>query len=507
MSDSSRSCWAASSRWAHSTLPPPLAVPAPDVATSLIVEPDSQPIGVPVVVPADEFATRRAWQVVPNVVGIARASARLRIPTPEGREFAFAAKRFDALEGIDLDDEGNLIVDEDPRNISFNWSGTSGSNHVFLVVRRGNMHALVYGPDVRLTVSDEGTGAHWYRDLDPRRVDRGVCANDRLGEIAKRFGWHPKNVPTEKPAAAATRAGERKHTARIRLLIYYTQAALGRYGGNVTTLNQAVDGLMLQLRDSLANTGRTSYISVELAAAPAPIGAYNEQPLPPNPPIQDPRFRFGAHLQALRERDDGSPDPISREALSGDIAILLVNDVGNPSSDPALNDPVYGLAITQRAGCFGAQNCGLAPNAFRAWAYGVLSVNTAVQNLTFSHEFGHLMGGVHDLNAEFDQNDVLPGAYPDSFGHRTPGVGRDIMADPECIDDDGIASTPKQCLFRYPQFSNPNANFSPFLVSAGVSGQADVARTLRLRAEPTGNIFPIGESQSAPDLFWDGFEF
>lgn len=130
-----------------------------------------------------------------------------------------------------------------------------------------------------------------------------------------------------------------------------------------------------------------------------------------------------------------------------------------------------------------------------------------MQDLASAHEFGHVMGGVHDLNAEFDQDDVFPGAYADSYGHRNPGVGRDIMADPECIDDDGNASTPKQCLFRYPQFSNPNATFSPFLVPAGIAGQADVARTLRLRAEPTGNIFPVGENQSAPDLFWDGFEF
>lgn len=81
------------------------------------------------------------------------------------------------------------------------------------------------------------------------------------------------------------------------------------------------------------------------------------------------------------------------------------------------------------------------------------------------------------------------------------------MADPECIDHDANTATPKQCLFRYTQFANPNAYFSPFLVSAGIAGQADVARTLRLRAEPTGNIFPIGENQVAPDLFWDGFEF
>lgn len=480
---------------------------APDTPTSLIVEPAGQPIGFPIVVPDDEFATRRVWQVEPNVIGLARESARLRIPTPDGRDLQFTAKRFDAIEGIEVDDEGNLIVDDNPRNVSFNWSGASGSTHVFMVVRRGGMHALIYGPDIRLTVSDEGRGAHWYRDLDPRAVDRGICANDRLDEIAKRFGWEPKTVTESKPPAFRSSTELRKHTARIRVLIYYTQAALGRYGGDQAALHAAVDGLLLQLRDSLANTGRTSHINVELAAAPAPIGVYNEQPLPPNPPIEDPRLRFGAHLQALRERDDGSPDPISREALSGDIAILLVNDVGNPSSDPALNVPVYGLAITQRTGCFGAQKCGLAPDAFRAWAYGVVSVNPAVQNLTFAHEFGHLMGGVHDLNAEFGQNDVIPGAYPDSYGHRTPGVGRDVMADPECIDDDGIASTPKQCLFRYPQFSNPNANFSPFLVPAGIPGQADVARTLRLRAEPTGNIFPVGESQSAPELFWDGFEF
>lgn len=400
--------------------PPSSAVPTPESSTAAIVEPADQPIGIPVPVAETEFATRRAWNVQPNVVGLARESERLRVPMPEGPDLAFAAKQFDPLEGFDLDDEGNLIVDDNPQNISFNWSGATGSTHVFMVVRRGNMHALVYGPNVRLTVSDEGKGVHWYRDLDPRRVDSGVCANDRLDEIAGRFGWQSKTLASVKPAAAMRRTREGKHTARIRVLIYYTQAALGRYGGNTTTLNDAVDLLMLQLRDALANTGRTSYITVELAAAPQPIGAYNEAP---QPPIADPQFRFGNHLQELRARDEALNESVRRDLVNADLALLLVNDVGNPSPIPELNNPVYGLAITQRAGCFGAQNCGLAPDALRLWAYGVVSINVAVQNLTFAHEYGHLMGGVHDLNAEFDQNDVFPGAYMDSYGHRTPGVG------------------------------------------------------------------------------------
>ncbi len=62
-------------------------------------------------------------------------------------------------------------------------------------------------------------------------------------------------------------------------------------------------------------------------------------------------------------------------------------------------------------------------------------------------------------------------------------------------------------LFPCPQFASPAAFFGPLVLPAGIAGQADVARTLRLGAEPTGNIYPVGEDQAAPDLFWDGFEF
>jgi hypothetical protein len=85
-------------------------------------------------------------------------------------------------------------------------------------------------------------------------------------------------------------------------------------------------------------------------------------------------------------------------------------------------------------------------------------------------------------------------------------VVRDIMADPPCIDADGGGPQQPVCTpFRDVQFANPRVSFLSQSVAAG-SGATDVARTVTCLAEGTGNIYPLGQAQTAPDIFWGGFE-
>jgi len=118
---------------------------------------------------------------------------------------------------------------------------------------------------------------------------------------------------------------------------------------------------------------------------------------------------------------------------------------------------------------------------------------------------GHMLGANHDPNIEYPLSG-LRGAYTHSYGYRVPGVARDVMADPQCIDDDGSGpGTSVTCTNRQWQFANPRATFIGSGLAAGAAG-ADATRTITCLAEPSGNLYPITSRQVAPDIFWGGFE-
>lgn len=81
-------------------------------------------------------------------------------------------------------------------------------------------------------------------------------------------------------------------------------------------------------------------------------------------------------------------------------------------------------------------NAQFAPFAFS------LTQDSCVSGHTFAHELGHNMGSMHD------RSEGGTGAYPYSFGHRTPGEFRTIMA---------TACTPT-CA-RVNHYSNPNVRY------------------------------------------------
>jgi len=484
-------------------------------------------LGVERAVPASEgLAVRRSLIVRPNVQAIARKPGELSIALPSGSPLRVKVKTFDAREGIDVDDAGNIVVNDNPYKVSYFWYGQAGATHVFITVERGLMNALIYSPQLRVSMQGEQADRAVMRDLRPEIVDQGRCAADIVDPPVRVL--RPKEELVKPDAMAAdpevySPLARPKHSAYLTVMIYYTNEALAQFPGapNATPpqtpyqqLDAAATALVDQMNQALTNSEESYYIRFNRVGGATLVDntvAYIEQPVPA---ITNPNTRFSNHLNWLRTRDNpGTPNNAGlarRDTLGADIAILLVNDVGEPNAAP-IPMPVYGAAITQKANCFGDVNCqpvtsqpGIAgPAAFRGFAHGVVSINPVVQNLTFAHELGHILGGVHDINS---QSGSTQGYRPYSYGYRIPEVARDIMADPECIPHP-VAGNPDICTSRLPQYSNPLALF-PSGQPSGTAAQHDVVRTMRELAEGTGSMYPIdGPLQTAPDLFWNGFEF
>ena len=280
-----------------------------------------------------------------------------------------------------------------------------------------------------------------------------------------------------------------------------------------------------EINQSLRNSGGLSHIQfrrkgpvVQLFHEPNP-GVY--APYDESPGVAKPYDRFAVHLLRLADFENniitgGSGPPGPRRAdHDADLAVVLVNDMGNPSDAPPL--PVFGVAYMQRANCgsWGGTQCGVGPGVvggqFGMFGYAVVSAAPQTANFTFSHEIGHLFGADHD---EPFANLIVPPSFAHSFGHRTSTV-RDIMADPWC------GAWQSDSCPRSQQFSNPEAYFIGSSIPAGTPGGRTCANpapgacpftsftalTFRKNAQGHANIYPVGSNQTEPDLFWDGLEF
>ena len=502
---------------------PPQPAPDTDAPEPLLITGSDGAVGVGI--REGLPLVRESLMVTVNVVGIARRNGAVETPAvADVPRTVFQRAHFEPREGFRVDDAGNIIVDDDPRRVSYMWYGQQGSHHLLLTVVRRQVRGMYHGPGRRLGISTDGSRT-LLRALDADAVDAGGCASNRIADrpdfsaasqLSRQVAdgaMQPEVVPSpaSKPAPTGWSAApvQRKHFTRIGVLFYYTAAAEQfRTDPNYPATALGVAGLQTiatnwidQVNTTLRNSGDTYYVTFEQVGGITLHPSYTELTAQQQP---DADLRFAGHLFFARDHDRFGP-PGSRSSIGADFAVLMVEDSGNPSRR------VWGAAYTQRNKCFGTEcdvGDGVFPVAvgsYRDFAYAALTVNPTAQNLTFSHEMGHMLGANHDPNIEYPLSG-LRGAYTHSYGYRVPGVARDVMADPQCIDDDGSGpGTSVTCTNRQWQFANPRATFIGSGLAAGAAG-ADATRTITCLAEPSGNLYPITSRQVAPDIFWGGFE-
>lgn len=511
----------------------------------------------------------RAWRVTPEILALAREPRyTVRMPLGDGRTRDFRPTAFEAREGFTVDeDTGQLIVSDDPNEVSYYWHGENGRDHLALTVAFGRVEGRVYTPAQRLTISTWGR-EHHYQRIDMGVLNRGVCAHSKIMrhvaalEAERREGRGETGQPvTDKaagysanPTVDVARAAKAtpamtgpepdtelaKHQIKIDVLFYFTDVLAEALDDdsdpnwNYTPGNIAIAEALLgsrtqvyidEINQSLRNSGGLSHIEfrrkgpmVRLWEEVSP-GSY--APYQESPGIADPYERFAVHLFRLATFENsiisgGNHAPGPRRAdHDADLAVVLVNDMGNPNVSPPL--PVFGVAYMQRAQCgsWGGTLCGVGPGLFAGqfgmFGYSVVSAAPETANFTFSHEIGHLFGADHDVPFA---NLIVPPSFAHSFGHRT-STTRDIMADPWC------GAWQADTCPRSQQFSNPEVYFVGTSTPAGTPGGRTCANpapgacpftnftalTFRKNAQGHANIYPVGSNQTEPDLFWDGFEF
>ena len=559
--------------------PPPPQFTEPPREPLVFLRPASDgSIGEPVTPRTATVA--RAWRVTPEVVALAKEPRyTVRMPLGDGHTIDFRLEGFEPREGFSVDEEtGQLIVADDPDELSYYWYGRNGRDHLALTVVRGRIAGRVYTPSQRLTLSAWGPEQH-FQHVDMRMLNRGVCVHreimrliaarkaeprtDTTGGTDVATAFASNGAPGSGPVGAerlepfAPRSGSTpslqlelaKHQIKIDVIFYFTDvlAEAIDYDNipewNYTPGNIAVAEALLSLRmqahideinQSLRNSGGLSHIEFRRKGPIVRLLVRdqfgNDQPYDESPLTASPYERFAAHLIRLQDYENeqiinnGGPPGPRRADHDADLAVLLVNDIGNPHESPPL--PVFGGAFMQREGCgeWLTRQCGVGPGLvggeFGLFGYAVVSAAEETANFTFSHEIGHLLGADHDVpNANIWQNDTQwpVASFAHSFGHRSTSV-RDIMADPWC------GAWQSDTCPRSQQFSNPEVFFIGTSIPAGTVGGRTCANpsrfispmcpltdatalTIRKNAQGHANIYPVGSDQTEPDLFWDGLEF
>jgi hypothetical protein len=493
--------------------------PEPVEATALFRDLPQGPID------SDDPLATGVWNIEPDVVGVARRPSRISVVLEAGEQpVEYTVTEFEPREGFRVDDEtGEIIVSDDPREVSYYWYGRNGASHVSLTVSKGIVNGLIYRPDGQLTIQGNGQ-EHTLREIDMAVLNSVKCRSNTIAEALKsRLAERRAADASHQPVLRAKPddvVRVPKYQTGFTVLFYYTDAAadlLVPAYDPVTAPNAADEALNAkallfidEINQSIRNSGGISHIGVaRLGGLVRAVDFFG------NPLIEtsggSPDQRFSNYLFDLVyiERDLQN-----RAAAGADVAVLLVADGGNPPSDP-----LYGAAYTQRPNCGsnavpGVPACGVGTNPYRGWALAAVSLAPGTANFTFSHELGHVLGNDHDIA---NARPVQEQSFAHSFGHRVEGVARDIMADPPCALPPATDPCP-----RRQQFSNPDTTFVGTSTPAGIPGgracpdplppfncpaAPHAALTIRKLVEGVGNIYPIGLNQTAPDIFWDGLEY
>jgi hypothetical protein len=209
---------------AASSAQSPAVRPEPVEATALFRDPPQGPI------PSDDALATGVWKIEPDVVGVARRPGKLAVVLADGRPPAeYKMTAFEPRDGFRVDDEtGEIIVSDDPREVSYYWYGRQGASHVSLTVSKGIVHGLIYHPDGQLTIQGNGDD-HTLRQINMAVLNSVKCRSNSAAEIverqlAARFGSiDPDHTRLQSKVDSMVHIP--KYQTGFTVLFYYTDAA------------------------------------------------------------------------------------------------------------------------------------------------------------------------------------------------------------------------------------------------------------------------------------------
>ena len=345
----------------------------------------------------------------------------------------FVSVNFDLLGGADtlsrdLADVGDVVVlnlfddvvftavldrVEPNRSGGYSWIGhleRMEYSQVILVVKDGLMAGNIALPGAFYQV---------------RYVGNGVHAIYEINQSA--FPPDAEPIPVDIPDG-----GEASNTAiaddgsTIDVLVVYTGAACSSAGGT-TAMETLINLAVAETNQSYANSGITQRLNLVHTAEVS----YSESD-----------FDWSITLSRLRGTSDGYMDNVHtlRDTYCADEVVLIVNDTA-----------WCGLAYLMTS----------VSNAFKTWAFALVSRSCATGYYSFGHELGHNMGARHDWYVD---DDTTPYGYAHGYVNTTDRW-RTIMAyNTECSD--GGFYCPK---LQY--WSNPDVDYGgdPMGVPEGTS--------------------------------------
>ncbi len=287
-----------------------------------------------------------------------------------------------------------------------------------------------------------GAGLHYIAQVKPGGIPQGPDSP----------------VPPGSPPVNAQVYGD-DDGSYIDVLVVYTPAALTQKGGTAA-MNAYVATLIADTNAGYA----ASQVSQRVRLVHTEVVDYSE-----NVDGADESYSMLKTLNHLTNKTDGYLDNVHplRNSYSADLVVLLVGKVGGT---------VAGIAWLMDSSWIN--------HSFEQYAFSVVSVFWAPDNLIFGHEMGHNMGAQHD-RAHAGSN----GAYSYSYGYCLPGIEgyHTIMA-----YDYGSCNT------RINRWSNPDVKYPnvPGGAPTGVTNSEDNHRTLNNTA-PTVAQFRDGPPSGA----------
>lgn len=459
--------------------------------------PTPNPAPVPVLVGGDPFGEslpppRREiearFAVAPNIVELARGRPRVSLALPDGRTAVLNVRKFEPKAGIEVLEDGTVVPSEDPNQLSYYILAQGVEGQLLLHVFNGHMHADLLGSNPLSIQYDYVRQQHYYDDFDQPTLGAGTCGVEPTSDGVLRLPISLNSESVDVPFAAQT-------TIEVSVLMVYTPEAL-THAGSVLALQARAETAIEAMNVALDDSGQASYVRLVQA------GGLFETTLHEQTEAENSNAVFRKkYLRNLARTDLGIQ--AERAAVEADLVVLLVADNGN-----AAGPLQYGVAFLQTENCTDGNvgTCNPGP-AYEDWAVGVVAYDYATQNASFAHEVGHMFGAEHEPRrgvAEGFRLDLFP------YGHRVPTVARDLMAQPDCVDDSGttVCTTNQQLRYSNPTVyfagtTNPSGTTTPYDATWDGSRTRDGARIIRKYAPAMANFNGAAVTDR---VFFDGFE-